>query len=148
MRTRRIVAMLVASVAALVMAGAVSASQPQAVEITAFTHIDGFEDPFDATGGVICSHGKVSNAGGRFIGWQSGAEAQINLVKHFECPDGTFDVLLRVTLDFETLDTVGTWSVLSGTGAYDDLHGAGSLTGDNPGGDTILDVYVGAMHLD
>ena len=89
--------------------------------------------------------------GGDFIGWQSGFQAaQIILVKHFECPDGSFDVLLRVTLDFATGDTVGTWSVLHGTGAYASLHGAGSLTGDksDPADKTILDVYIGAMHID
>jgi len=137
-RARRIRAsigtlVLVALVAMLAFAGGASATEPQAVEITVVTHIDGFEDPFEATSAVICAEGTVSNAGGRFIGWQSGAQAQIILVKHFVCPDGTFDVLLRVTLDFESSDTVGSWSVLSGTGAYVALHGAGTLTGDNSG---------------
>jgi len=148
MRTRRIGAMLMASVAMLAMAGAVSASQPQDVEITVVTHVDGFEDPFEATGGVVCAEGTVSNLPGRFIGWQSGSQAQIIMVKRFECPDGTFDILLRITLDFESLDTVATWSVVDGTDAYAALHGAGTLTGDNTGGDTILDVYVGGMHVD
>jgi hypothetical protein len=148
MRAGRITATLVAGLAVIAMAGGVSAAQPQAVEITVVTHIDGFEDPFDATGGVVCATGTVSNLGGRFIGWQSGTQAQIIMSKQFVCPDGTFDIMLRVTLDFASSDTVGSWSVLRGTGAYATLHGAGSLTGDNAGGDTILDVYTGAMHID
>ena len=139
---------IVALAALLTMAGSVSASQPQPVQITVLTHIGGFEEPFEATGGVVCAEGLVSNGDGRFVGWQSGSQAQIIMVKQFVCADGTFDVLLRVTLDFATGDTAGTWSVLGGTGAYTTLRGAGSLTGDNPGGEAILDVYVGTMHID
>jgi hypothetical protein len=59
-------------------------------------------------------------------------------------------VLLRVTLDFATGDTVGTWTVLGGTGAYASLHGTGSLTGDKvePADPVILDTYTGGMHVD
>jgi hypothetical protein len=79
-----------------------------------------------------------------------GSRAQVLVSQRFECPDGSFDVLLRVTLDFATGDTVGTWSVLGGTGAYASLHGAGSLTGDRvePTDLVIFDTYTGRMHLD
>jgi hypothetical protein len=130
------------------LATTVYATSPEPVTITVETHIEGFEDPFDSTGGVVCEAGLVSNAGGHFVGWQNGVHAQILLVKHFECADGTFDVLLRVTLDFATCDTVATWSVLDGTGAYERLRGAGTLSGDGDCGDVIVDSYVGAMHLD
>jgi len=150
MKARRIGMAVVTIAAMLAMANGASATQPQPVTITVVTDIGGFEDPFDAAGGLVCAAGTVSNAGGNFIGWQSGFQAQIILVKHFECPDGSFDVLLRATLDFATGDTVGTWSVLRGTGAYASLHGAGSLTGEksDPTDETILDVYTGAMHID
>jgi hypothetical protein len=129
------------------LSGSAFASQAEPVTITVVTTIEGSEDPFAATGGVVCASGTVRNGGGNFVGWESGTHAQIILRKHFTCPDGTFDVLLRVALDFETRDTAGTWSVVDGTGAYARLRGVGSLTGDNAG-DTILDVYVGQMHLD
>jgi hypothetical protein len=88
----------------------------------------------------------VSTPATLFVG-RSGFMAQIIILKHFVCSDGTFDVLLRVTLDFASGDTVGTWSVLSGTGAYADLHGSGTLTGDGMA-EHILDEYSGAMHID
>ena len=111
------------------------------------TGVENSSDPFDATGGIVCEEGVVENAGGHFVGWQSNTHAQILLVKHFTCDDGTFDILLRVKLDFETNDTVATWSVVGGTDAYASLRGAGTLIGTNNGGETILDEYVGGMHI-
>ena len=108
---------------------------------------DGASDPFDATGGVVCEQGVVGNAGGHFVGWQSTTHAQILILKRFTCDDRTFDILLRVKLDFETSDTVATWSVVDGTGAYESLRGSGTLIGTNNGGETILDEYVGGMHI-
>jgi hypothetical protein len=126
----------------LAMPGGASAGQPQPVTITVLTQFDSF--------GVICAAGTVSTVPDRFVGWQSGSLARILQVKSFVCPDGSFDVLLRVTLDFATGDTVGTWSVLSGSGAYASLHGAGSITGDkaDPEATEILDIYTGGMHID
>jgi hypothetical protein len=118
------------------------------VTITVLTHIGGAGDPFSSTGGLVCETGTVSNAEGNFVGGQSQTHAQIQLIVHFVCDDGTFDVLLRVALDFTTFDTVGRWSVLDGTDAYETLHGTGSLTGESQGGGAILDVYVGSMHFD
>lgn len=147
MKLRRIGGGLVGLVATLAIVTNVYATTPQPVTITVDTHFDGV-DSFVSTGGLICATGQVSNADSRFTGWQNGSHAQILIVKRFECADGTFDVLLRVSLDFETCDTIGTWSVLSGTGAYATLRGSGSLTGDSECGDSILDAYVGSMHID
>jgi hypothetical protein len=133
----------------LVAAGTAVASPPRPVTITVDTTLGdpNAVDPFVATGGVICSAGEVSTPITLFVGFQSGSHAQIITVKHFVCPDGTFDILLRVTLDFMTFATRGTWSVLRGTGAYVKLHGSGTLTGENMG-DSILDRYAGSMHID
>lgn len=139
---------LFVALAAFVASGAAVASPPLPVTITVNTTVEpGAVDPFTATGGVFCSAGVVSTPITLFVGFQSGSHAQIIIVKHFVCPDGTFDVLLRVDLDFTTFATEGTWSVLSGTGAYAKLHGSGTLTGENMGA-TILDLYSGSMHID
>ena len=150
MRAVRIGAAIMAIAVMLAMPGGASAGQPQPVTITVLTQFDSFDNPFEATGGVICAAGTVSTVPDRFVGWQSGSLARILQVKSFVCPDGSFDVLLRVTLDFATGDTVGTWSVLSGSGAYASLHGAGSITGDkaDPEATEILDIYTGGMHID
>ena len=142
------VGVLVGLLATLVLATSVSAASPGPVTISVVTHTEGSQDQFVSTGGVVCATGDVSNAWVRFVGGQSGRHAQILVDKHFACGDGTFDILLRVTLDFESCDTVGTWSVLDGTGAYSTLRGAGSLTGTSECNDTILDVYTGSMHFD
>ena len=141
-------AALTALTATVLLAGSALASAPQPITITVVTGMEGSSDPFDATGGVVCAEGVVGNAGGHFVGWQSDTHAQILILKRFTCDDGTFDILLRVKLDFETSDTVATWSVVDGTGAYESLRGSGTLIGTNDGGETILDEYVGAMHID
>ena len=141
-------AALTALTATFLLAAPALASAPQPITITVVTTEDGASDPFDATGGVVCEQGVVGNAGGHFVGWQSTTHAQILILKRFTCDDGTFDILLRVKLDFETSDTVATWSVVDGTGAYESLRGSGTLIGTNDGGETILDEYVGGMHID
>jgi len=142
----RLAGAAVALAAALTTSGIALASTPQAVTITVPTSFNATQDPFHATGGVVCDEGTVSNGAGHFVGWQSNTHAEILLQKLFECPDGSFDILLRITLDFESLNTVATWSVIDGSGAYESLRGAGTLTGERQG-EIILDVYTGNMHL-
>ena len=141
-------AAVTALTATMLLAGSAQESAPEPITITVVTGVEGSSDPFAATGGVVCEEGVVGNAGGHFVGWQSDTHAQILILKRFTCDDGTFDILLRVTLDFETNDTVATWSVVGGTDAYASLRGAGTLIGTNNGDETILDEYVGGMHID
>lgn len=88
----------------------------------------------------------------QLVGQQRGGQAQILVGKHFVCSDGTFDLLLHVTvffLYFDTGDTLGGWSVVRGTGAYARLHGTGTITGTTVvPGTSIDDEYTGAMHID
>jgi hypothetical protein len=147
MKPRRNGALLVAITAATALAGGVTATEPQAVTIT--VRDTGPADPFTASGGPICAAGNVSNISVLFVAWETGTRAQIQEVKRFVCPDGSFDLLLRITLDFATGETVATWSVLDGTSAYASLHGAGSLIGDpDRATNSILDSYSGRMHID
>ena len=140
--------LIAALIAMLALAPAAAATPPPPGAITGEATLEpDAVDPVAATGGVVCAAGSVSTPFAKLVGFQSDTHAQILIVKHFVCPDGTFDLLLRVTLDFATGDTVGSWSVLGGSGAYAGLHGSGKLTGD--GGETsILDVYTGKLHVD
>jgi len=147
MKRLRIGGVLVGLVAALALATNVYATTPQAVTFTVETRLEN-HDPFASTGGLICATGEVSTMDRRVTGWQNESHAQILLVKQFECADGTFDVLLRVTVDFASCDTVGTWSVLGGTGAFERLRGAGMLNGDSDCVEVIVDTYVGSVHVD
>jgi hypothetical protein len=143
---------LVAStVALLVLAAPVHATPPQATSITAEMFAEpenGFDGTFTATG-PICSSGTVTQLDRLFVGYESGREAQI-LVRHlFTCADGSgsFVLQLNVRLSFETFTTEFNWSVLSGTGTYEKLHGTGS--GYDVLTDTGLrDFYTGATHID
>ena len=157
MRSIRFGAAVAAIVVILALPAGAAATQPEPVTITVATDLGRFENTFDATGGLVCAMGTVSTLGGgptgdtrTFNGGQSVAQAQLLVLQRFDCHDGSFDVLLRVTLDVATGDTVGTWSVLGGTGAYASLHGAGSLTGDRvePTDPVIFDTYTGYVHVD
>jgi hypothetical protein len=138
---------LLAALTALSAISTASAAPPTAVTITSDTSFESPTSTFDATGGVICGTGTVSNVFTLFVGFQSNTHAQILVLKRFVCPDGTFDILLRVSLNFADLSTKGTWSVLDGTGAYAKLHGAGTITGENRG-TSVFDTYTGKMHID
>jgi hypothetical protein len=154
MRSIRFGAAVAAIAATLAMPAGAAATQPEPVIITSVEENFLGENTFDATGGLVCATGTVSPLGGgptgetrTFNGGQSFAQAQLLISMRFECPDGSFDVLVRVTLDFATGDTVGTWSVLRGTGAYVSLHGAGSTTGDWDG-QVVVVTHAGHMHFD
>ena len=146
--TRRGIGAVVLALAALIaLSGSVLASPSTPVTIIAVTQID-VESPFETVDGPLCDSGTVFNAKGQFVGWQSDSHAQVTIVKQFDCDDGSFWVSLRATVDFATCDTVGTWSVLRGTGAYSRLRGAGSITGASECDGVIVDTYVGSVHVD
>lgn len=151
MRTLRSLgaATLAVALGLVVVAGPVAATSPRPITISVEETILGTGgDPFTSTGGVVCDDGFVTRGEGHFVGGWNDRHGQIQVHLHFVCDVGTFEVLLNVTLDFATGDTVGHWSVLRGTGAYASLHGAGSLSGDSLGPGTILDTYVGSMHIE
>ncbi len=110
---------------------------------------------FDAAAdaGLVCSDGTVVDARGKVTG-ASPNGFNFQGIKHFTCEDGSgeFFVNLQARIDFRR-GTTFNWNVLSGTGDYVDLHGAGSGIGvpDEPcgvPGECILDVYFGGLHID
>lgn len=112
-----------------------------------------FADPsfgtFTATG-PICESGTTLDPVVLGVGFQSGQRGQLLVVKEFTCDDGsgTFTMLLRVTLRFvPTFSDTFTWSVISGTGAYENLHGTGEGFGV-PTDTGVFDTYAGRMHFD
>lgn len=147
MRTRR-ASLLVAAVVALLVVplAPAGASAPADVEIV----VPGFEGPFVATGvavddGVVCGEGEVVDTDFKAAGFQSGFAVNLTVGKEFTCDDGsgTFSAKLQVRLDF-TEGATFRWVITGGTGAYQDLHGAGS-------GFTVpvfTDIYQGGLHID
>jgi hypothetical protein len=66
---------------------------------------------------------------------------------------GTFtvrgDVRIVPTDTPGVFDVVGHWTVISGTGAYEDLHGAGTISETfNAVAGTVVGVWTGSVHFD
>jgi hypothetical protein len=146
MRHWKLLAAAPLAVVAFISVGTAEATPPQPVTITVDTiFVPGSVDKFTSTGGVVCASGEVTTPFAKLVG-QNGVHGQILVGKHFTCPDGTFDARLRVRLDFETGETEGTWSIVSGSGAYRRLHGGGQISGD-PTETGILDAYSGNLSV-
>ena len=112
----------------------------------------GVDEPFTASGsavdaGLICATGMVQDVSVSTSGAPTAPYRIIQVVKHFTCGDGTFDISMLVRLDLATHYTTASWHVISGTGAYASLGGSGTLVGTPiiPG-TSIHDVYDGTLH--
>lgn len=120
------------------------ATAPADVEIV----VPGFEGPFVATGaavddGIVCGSGEVVTTFVKGAGFQSGLGFNLTVGKLFTCDDGsgTFSAKLQVRI---AEGVAFHWVITSGTGDYEDLHGAGS--GFVVPVDT--DIYQGGLHID
>lgn len=143
-RTLPVVALAVVA-GSLAIALPAFAAAPQPVTITVYTDLNAYENTFAASGPVCASGTVTGTLPAHFNGWQSNRQIQILVGKHFICPDGTFDVWLHITFDFQTGTGAGTWYVHSGTDAYAHLHGSGTITGTDLSDTLVLDVYTGSM---
>ena len=116
-----------------------------------FTVVEQFEPEsgvFTSDGSVVCASGTTSN--NTFgSGFQSDRGVIFHVRKTITCDDGTgtFILQLQARLGFNVGDmTFGPWVVLSGTGRYENLHGAGTVTGTQTEGG-VTDHYVGWLAL-
>ena len=131
-----------------------SATTPTDVFIEVESSLLGAASPFVASGpavddGLVCDSGTVVDASGKVTGF-SPAGFNFQGVKHFTCDNGSgeFFVNLQARIDFRK-GTTFSWNVLSGTGAYANLHGAGSGLGiEICGPDCVFDLYDGGLHID
>ncbi|HSG85614.1 MAG TPA: hypothetical protein VLA23_04675 [Candidatus Limnocylindrales bacterium] len=133
-RTRRLVAVLVAGLALVAVAGPVAAAAPQAVSITSHMTFPGDGPNYgdfsvDGGGGLMCASGRVEDTGYVFGGYQSDRKLQILVLKDFICADGSgiIHVKIQVHVVFGVGETF-TWIVEGGTGPYANLHGSGQGT--------------------
>ena len=131
-----------------------AATPPADVNIAVESSLVGDPSPFSASGpavdeGIVCATGTVTDASGKVTG-ASPTGFNYQGIKHFVCEDGSgeFFMNLQARIDFRK-GTTFNWNVLSGTDAYEKLHGAGSGDGlPGCGEDCILDVYDGGLHID
>ena len=151
---RRVLIAVVVATLFVAMAAPAGATSPRGVDIEVESSLLGAPSPFVASGpavddGLICDTGTVVEASGKVTGF---SENGFNWkgIKHFTCEDGSgeFFVNLQARIDF-TKGTTFNWNVISGTGAYEELHGAGGGVGlDICGPDCVFDVYEGGLHID
>ncbi len=115
---------------------ATAASVPLDVEILVVTYFSpsGNSGPFYAWGpavdaGLICPQGTTIDIFNRGSGSQSNLGANYLVLKQFTCDDdsGTFIIKMEARVDFR--GDFAYWNVVSGTGQYEKLLGAGKDMG-------------------
>jgi hypothetical protein len=156
---RKIMLILAAIVTVGLPAGEAGATPPSDVVFVVETSLVTSDPaPFMAFGeavdvGVACTEGVVVDAAAKVTGFTPNG-FNFHGIKHFTCGDGSgeFFVNLQARISFESGVNFN-WNVLSGTGDYVDLHGAGRGIGigGEPCGDPdvcVLDVYFGGLHID
>ena len=151
---RRVLIAVVVATLFVAMATPASATPPSGVNIEVESSLLGAPSPFVASGpavdnGLICAEGTVVEASGMVTG-SSQNGFNWHGIKYFTCDDGSgeFLVNLQARIDFRK-GTTFNWNVISGTGTYEDLHGAGGGVGlEICGPECVFDVYDGGVHVD
>jgi len=136
-----------AAVAVLAGAGSALAATPTPVTIEVITTSPA-GGTFTTSGAGLCPSGTTTdqNFG---TGGQSGFHANFHDLKTFTCADGsgTFTANVQAHLIFGSPTDSFTWNILSGTGAYTNLHGSGNGVGEELPTE-LLDHFTGAVHFD
>jgi len=152
-RKRFLVAASVATLAAvtvvMAMAGTAGASGGTPLTITGQTTFGSPGTFQTSVGSGLCATGTTSdsNIGNLFTtGGQSNRHLIFHNQKTFTCDDGsgTFTMNLQVMLVFGNPTDSFSWTIVSGTGAYTNLHGTGSGVGLELG-NGVDDTYTGSV---
>jgi hypothetical protein len=103
--------------------GSAAASAPKPVTISTLR----FDDTWSASGAFDDSGTFVDDPG-----FYAGRSATFHVFRTFDGANGTFlargDVRIAETADPDVLAVTGRWAIVRGTGAYEELHGAGTIT--------------------
>ena len=130
-------------------AGSAFAAVPTPVTIEAtLIFANGYGTFTTSSGAGLCPSGTTMDQT-RATGWQSGRLNNFHVLKTFTCDDGSgsFTALVQAHYVFGSPTDSFTWNIVSGTGDYLNLHGAGSGVGDQfPG--QVDDHFVGHVHFE
>lgn len=142
------IAMLATTAAMVVGAGSALASVPTPVTIEATLIFANGYGTFTTSAPVLCPSGTTNDLTGT-TGLQSGRLANYHVLKTFTCTDGsgTFTALVQAHLMFGSPADFFSWNIVSGTGDYTNLRGAGSGVGYQLPGE-VDDHFVGQVHFD
>lgn len=152
---RRIVILIATLTMLLLLVAPAAAKPPSIVEFVVPTVIsDPGESPFTATGlpGGECPKGTTYQLVGVPLD-RRGPFAHWEFLKQFVCedPDHSFTLLLTAWFgsdEYPLPMVFGYWTVVDGTGAYENLRGSGRLRGYyecGPG--CVVDTYTGRLHM-
>lgn len=126
------------------------------IEVDLVVRDDGPTHGTFTASGPICSSGHTTDVFVHVAGSQSERRVQMLVGREFMCDDGsgTFLLLVRVHGQFDEPGSEvfvhpvpKSWSVLSGTGAFEKLHGAGTGFGVATA-DGFADTLAGRMHTE
>ena len=136
-----------ATVAALAGAGSALATTPAPVTIEVITSFETGTGTFTTSGAGLCASGTTTDQV-RTTPPQPKTHANFHDRKTFTCADGsgTFTANVQAHLVFGSPTDTFTWNILSGTGAYTNLHGSGNGVGDELP-TAIDDHFAGAVHF-
>lgn len=139
-----LVAILAAATVSLATTRTAGATSGSPVTISAHT-VFGTPGAFQTSGAGLCLTGTTTDQTS-VSGFHSNNHILFHVLKTFTCDDGsgTFTALLQVFAS-GTSDSF-TWNILSGTGAYTNLHGTGSGVGLE-GPNEVDDFYTGSVHF-
>lgn len=135
------------AVTAMSLATTAAAAPPQPTSFAVVEHFDGSAGVFTSDGSVVCATGTTSN--NTFAsGFQSNRGVIFHVRKTVTCDDGsgTFVIQIQAQAGIKGPGTLGPWTVLSGTGDYANLRGAGSVVG-TPIPNGVSDAYQGWLSI-
>jgi hypothetical protein len=111
--------------------------------------------PFTASGsavdeGLMCASGDVSQRFGKATGSQSSNEyVNFQVIHEFTCDDGSGEFLVKLQVRVNQNGDNFQWTIVGGTGDYEDLRGSGNGFGlYDCGEDCVIDIYNGGLHID
>ena len=135
---------IIAGAVSLLAAAVVCAAPAQAAEKFAVELADAQD--FDTAQGTFTSNipecpSGVSTTGRSMVQLRPGV---FRGTRTFVCDSGAGSVTVNLSARFGDGGSVGTWAVVSGTGAFAGVHGAGTLVG-TPIDAGILDTYTGTV---
>lgn len=151
-KTTRVVLVLVALLGLVFIVAPAGATPPLTVSIDSQLGISTGSGSFNASGpavdgGVMCEGGQVDTVFFKASGGGGGVNFQV--IHRFTCDDRSGDFLVKLQVRLDQKGDNFDWVIVGGTGAYEDLHGAGIGIGVfDCGDDCVRDLYDGKVHID
>jgi hypothetical protein len=129
------------SAATLVLAPASPATTGQGVTINSQIVVGPFTGTWTASG-AIADSGTLVEPYVNFVG-----NGQLHIERVFTGTQGTITIRIQSTLVGDTLTFTGYWVVVSGTGAYANVHGEGLRAATLTNG-IVTETLTGNVHFD